>query len=136
MRNFLQRLAYKFSTWMYGRYGTDELNIVLIIASFAVAVLAIFPFLRIISPLSTLFIILVCVRMFSKNIDRRREELDKYYRVKNKIVPRISLYKKMWDERKTHRYFKCKICKTVLRVPKRNNKIEVTCPNCRNKTIK
>ena len=136
MRNFLQRLAYKFSTWMYGRYGTDELNIVLIITSFAIAILAIFPFLRIISPLSTLLIILVCVRMFSKNIDKRREELDKYYRVKDKLVPQISLYKKMWNERKTHRYFKCKICKTVLRVPKINNKIVVTCPNCRNKTIK
>ena len=136
MRNFLQRMAYKFSIFMQGRYGTDELNLALIIASFAVAVLAIFPFLRIISPISTIFIIIVCFRMFSKNINKRRAELDKYYKVKNKLVSEISLYKKMWNERKTHRYFKCRVCKTVLRVPRRSNKIEVTCPKCRNKTIK
>ena len=62
--------------------------------------------------------------------------MDRYYSFKNKATSWYSLRKKMFAERKTHRYFKCKTCKTVLRVPKRNNKIEVTCPKCRQKTIK
>ncbi len=136
MRSFMQRLLYKFSVWMQGRYGTDELNLAMIILSLAVAVLSCFPYVRIISPLSTVLIIFFFLRMFSKNIEARRAELDKYYKIKSKIVSQASLYRKMWNDRKTHRYFRCKTCKTVLRVPKKNNKIEITCPKCRNKTIK
>ena len=39
-------------------------------------------------------------------------------------------------DRKTHRYYKCKSCKTVMRVPKGRGKIEITCPKCRMKVIK
>ena len=136
MRSFMQRLLYKFSVWMQGRYGTDELNLVMVIGSLAVAVLSCFPYVRLLSPLSTVLIIFFFLRMFSKNITARRVELDKYYNVKNKVITKTSLYKKMWNERKTHRYLRCKTCKTVLRVPKKNNKIEIICPKCRNKTIK
>lgn len=136
MRNFLQRLEYKFNMWMQGRYGMDELNSRLILVSFVFAVMSIFPFLRIVSPLSTIIIIIVCLRMFSKNINKRSAELTGYYRIKDKLVSKISLYKQRYNDRKTHRYFKCKVCKTVLRVPKKKNKIEVTCPKCRSKTIK
>ena len=136
MRSFLQRLAYRFSCWMYGRYGTDELNAALIVVGLIIAFMSCFPFLWVLSPISTLLIIIVCFRMFSKNIEKRRTELERYYRIKGKFNAEFSLYKKMWSERKTHRYFKCKVCKTVLRIPKKNNKIEVTCPKCRNKAIK
>ena len=136
MRNFLQRVLYKFSIWMNGRYGTDELNIALIVISAACGILSCFPFLWRLPAIGTLALIFACFRMFSKDIAKRQRELDKYYQIKRKFTSFFSLRKKMYEERKTHRYFKCKNCKTYLRVPKRNNKIEVTCPKCGQKTIR
>ena len=136
MRSFLQRLMYRFSAWMCGRYGSDELNLALVIVSVGCGILSCFPFLWFFSTIGTALLIWACYRTVSRNVTKRRQELDRYYSFKNKATSWCSLRKKMFAERKTHRYFKCKTCKTVLRVPKRNNKIEVTCPKCRQKTIK
>lgn len=37
---------------------------------------------------------------------------------------------KMWANRKTTKYFKCKNCGQILSVPKGKGKIRVTCPKC------
>ena len=136
MRSFLQRLLYKFGAWMYGRYGSDELNLALVIVSIACGILSCLPYLWFFSTLGTAMLLWTCYRTFSRNITKRQQELNGYYRLKSKVTSWYTLRKKMFAERKTHRYFKCKTCKTILRVPKRNNKIEVTCPKCRQKIRK
>lgn len=40
---------------------------------------------------------------------------------------------KMWANRKTTKYFKCKNCGQMLSVPKGKGKIRVTCPKCHTK---
>ena len=42
----------------------------------------------------------------------------------------------MWRERKTHRYFKCPNCKTMVRVPKGKGKIVITCTRCHHEIVK
>ncbi len=137
MRGFFHRLGNTVQYFMQGRYGVDELGVFLLIVGF----LASFVFARIrplswISVIAFFVLIWAYVRIFSKNFDKRRRELMAYRRMRDKFRERISLVKRIIAERKTHRYFKCKTCKTRLRVPRGKGKIEITCPKCRTKIIK
>ena len=136
MRGFFQRLSNTIQYFMQGRYGIDELGTVLLIAGFGLSFLSFIDVLAILSIPSFIIIVWAYVRCFSKKFDKRRRELLAYLRIKKKVSDRISLLKRISSERKTHRYFKCKACKTRLRVPRGKGKIEITCPKCRTKIIK
>ena len=115
----------KFRQWLYrfmaGRYGTDKLNIVLLILALALglvpSVLMIFgvfvPLLNaalaLLSYLLTGFAIFRC---FSRNTYRR------------------------YEENRKHRYFDCPKCRQPVRVPKGAGKIAITCPKCKEKFIR
>ena len=124
----------RFSRWMYGRYGNDELGRFLLLAAIVLAVLSYLPYLQVLSLLALAVLAWSNFRCFSKNIPRRRAELDRFLRVKNKWKTALSLRRRMWRERKTHRYVKCKHCRAVLRVPRGRGKVQVGCPRCKGDT--
>ena len=83
--------------------------------------------------LSVLLIVLVLLRAFSTNIERRKQENEGYLR----IVDAVSgLFSKLFGSRKPadgeviFRYFRCPVCKQRLRAPKGKGKIRVTCSKC------
>ena len=131
MRNFFRRIGSTLSRWMYGRYGTDELNMVFtgialffLLLSYIPTVGFVFGILAIVLLFWTNF------RAFSKNIPQRRRELERYLHLKRKPQNAIKLKKNKKRDKKTHCYFKCPSCKAVLRVPKGKGEIIVTCPAC------
>ncbi|MFR6495256.1 MAG: hypothetical protein ACLUOF_01610, partial [Ruminococcus sp.] len=71
-------------------------------------------------------------RIFSRNIARRQAENQKFLEI---TAPVRSLFGKKSAD-KTHRIFSCPKCGQKMRVPMGKGKIEITCPNCRNKFIK
>ena len=63
-------------------------------------------------------------RMFSSNVEARSKE--------NQAVQELGkLYKLRWELRKTHKVFRCESCGTLVRVPKGQGKVMVTCPVCK-----
>lgn len=136
MRNFFYNMRLRFSNFMQGRYGFDALSKATLIAALVCYFLSAFPFLGFFYFLYILLIAITFIRCFSKNIGARSKELYKYYNIKNKFTGWFNLKKKIWNERKTHRYFKCTKCKAVLRVPKGKGKIEVKCRVCGEKSIR
>lgn len=136
LQEMLQRFAVKLQQFMVGRYGTDEFTFFLLITSL------IFTFLGNFRPIRFFYFIGVAIiwyslfRTLSKNYEKRRKELNWYLRWSEKPKAELKLCANKIRDRKTHRYFKCKECKTVLRVPKGRGKIEITCPKCRAKVIK
>ena len=137
MKSFFQRLKYSLSRWMYGRYGNDELTWVLLITGTVLLFLGYIPrigWIFYILALTTLFF--STFRGFSRNIPKRRRELDRYLRIKNKPKNAIQLHKNKKRDKKTHVYFKCPKCKAVLRVPKGKGDIIVTCPRCNERVEK
>ena len=136
MRGFFYRLGNTIQRFMYGRYGIDGLSkfmlIIAIVFSFA-------SMIRILSWLSIpafVLIILSYIRALSKNHAARRREENAFLKIKNKITSKFSFWKRRHADRKTHRYFKCKLCKSMMRVPKGKGKIEITCPKCKARVIK
>ena len=130
MRNFLTKMAQKIRTFFYGRNGLDDLAKHALIASLVVFLIygfwpaGIVKFL--ISLVSYALMIYAYFRMLSKNIYKRVAENKKY-------TGAIKMTKTRWQQRKTHRFYRCPKCKTWLRVPRGKGKITITCVKCANK---
>ena len=134
--NFLQKIMAKFQQFMVGRYGSDEFTLFLTISGFVLSILSNFKYLGFLYLISVALIFYAVFRTLSKNYEKRRKELNWYLRWAQKPKEYIKLLINQIRDRKTHRYYVCKNCKTVMRVPKGRGKIEITCPKCRMKVIK
>lgn len=136
MKNLFQKLGYKMASFMYGRYGNDALTKFLLIAALILMVISWFPYLGWVYFLAAALLIWSLTRSFSRKIDVRRRELNRYLKIKNGFVNFFKLRRNKWRDRKTHVYFKCPKCKAMLRVPKGKGSIIVTCTRCRERIEK
>jgi predicted RNA-binding Zn-ribbon protein involved in translation (DUF1610 family) len=139
MGNFRMRLA----RFLQGRYGSDALNIFLIVAAL---VLSRFKWIYL---LGYLLMIAAIFRMLSKNIFKRQRELavynkiigtrikTAYYIISSAITKgsrslrtKYTSFVKKQQDRKFYRFIRCKACKSMMRVPKNKGKVKITCPVC------
>ena len=123
MRNFLQR-------FFAGRYGNDALNRFLMIVALLLILLSYIFDSSIFSLLAWVFLLLGFVRMLSRNIARRQVENMRYWELRNWFLHWVAPYRSRWRDRKTHRYFRCPRCNTMMRVPRQQGKIRITCRRC------
>ena len=136
LRVAMQQLSTKIQQFMVCRYGSDQFTLFLSITGIALSFLGNFKYLRGLYFIGTIMIFYSLFRSLSKNYEARRKELNWYLVWSEKPKAYIKLLMNQIRDRKTHRYFKCKSCKTIMRVPKGRGKIEITCPKCRMKVIK
>ncbi len=135
-RNFLYSLGQRMNSFMYGRYGYDALSRFISIACIVLFVLHIITGLWLLYLLAFVLLAWSVFRTLSKNYEARRKELNKYLAFSGKITAWFRLRKRMFNERKTTKYYKCKNCKAYLRVPKGRGRLEISCPKCKNTFIK
>lgn len=122
--------------FMYGRYGQDEFSIALVALTLLLSMICVFIpvyWVRLISMVPFGYYIF---RTLSRNITARRKENRWFLGWFRPIVRWFQDKIKMLRQRKTHRFFKCKGCGQVLRVPKGRGKLEITCPRCKNRMIR
>lgn len=136
IKDFFRSVGAKMQGWMSGRYGYDELSRALSVAALILLVLACIPWLRFMYVPALLLWIWSLVRCYSRKVEKRRAERETYLRFAGRIKSWFSVKKKAWKERKTHRYFRCKQCGAVLRVPKGKGRIKINCPKCHGEIIK
>ena len=128
---FFQKIGNALARFMYGRNGADQLGLFMIWVAIALNLVNIFvqsdiPY-AVISLAATVLTVWALLRMFSKNLQKRRAENAKFLqKVWWPLKGRVS---RMKD--KDHKYFTCPNCRTVCRVPKGKGKIVITCPKCR-----
>ena len=132
----------KFNKFMQGRYGVDELSrftmgaaLVLIILTMFITMFnrnlgSIFDFLGIAA------IVYAYFRIFSRNIQQRYAENQKYLNYRYQMAVKWNRFKKHLAQRKNYRFYKCPQCKQKVRVPKGRGKICITCPKCRTEFVK
>ena len=119
---FLQR-------FMYGRYGSDQLNLFLLVVYLLCWFLSLFARLWILRYVGLVAILLALFRILSRNLDRRRAENAKFLKLVRPVTQWIALRRTIHRD-KEHRYFRCPSCGQQLRVPKGKGKITVTCRSC------
>ena len=133
--NVFRKIGNAIARFMYGRNGMDQLNLVLM---WVVLILDVVTMLvqrnhaavsMVLYWLSMAGWVYVLFRMFSKNLSKRRGANQKFvnwvWRMKSS---RAGAKERHAD--KDHKYFTCKNCKTICRVPVGKGKIIITCPKC------
>ncbi len=122
IRNALQR-------FMYGRYGNDQLNMVLVLLSLALYLVFAVTSWTFLYAVSFMLMAAALFRCLSRNYDRRRAENGKFLSL---VQPVTSWYRLRRTIRrdKDHCYFKCPNCGQQLRVPRGKGRITVTCRGC------
>lgn len=127
--------------FMAGRYGIDRLwRAILVFYLIAVIVTnAFYPYSKVVYYIlfvaSNALIIFGMYRVFSKNIEKRRQENQRWLSFVYSIQRAFKLERDKFSQRKTHKFVKCTKCKKVLRLPKNKGKIQVSCPHCSNSFI-
>ena len=113
-----QKLGEKFRRFMYGRYGSDKLNVFLLIVGVVFCLLSSFSRLYLLGILAYVPLILAIFRMYSRNISKRQRENQRF----------LQLFARFRD--REYRYFSCPRCRQRVRVPRGKGKIIIRCPSC------
>ena len=122
IRNAIQR-------FMYGRYGSDQLNVFLIVLYLLLYFLSAVTEFFLLYWLSLLLLCVTLFRILSRNIPARRRENAKFLQAADPVIRWFRLRRTIRRD-KDHRYFKCPNCGQQLRVPRGKGRITVTCRSC------
>ncbi len=113
---------------MLGRYGTDKLNIAILVAGLVCTLASMVLRLPLVDLALTVcaygLMIWAIFRCLSRNTYKRYQENRKYLR-----------FLERWKD-KQNRYYDCPRCHQTVRVPRGKGKIAITCPKCKEKFIK
>ena len=113
-----RKLGDKFRHFMTGRYGSDQLNLLLLGLGVLLCLLSSFPKLYFLGTIAFLPLIWAVFRMYSRNIYRRRRENQRF----------LQMFAPLRD--REHRYFACPRCSQKVRVPRGKGTIVIKCPAC------
>lgn len=143
-----------FRKFMWGRSGSDQLSVFLMVMSIAFTWIGRLTGMSLLVILGYAALILGFYRIFSKNVQKRRLEnyqfLMKTRPVREKFKDLFIRFKAMRrsqkpsagkggqtrKDAKTHHILTCHKCGKRLRVPRGKGKILVTCPVCQTKILK
>ncbi len=126
----------RFQRFMSGRYGADQLSRVLMFIALAFLILSFFPIFRFFYLIAIVIMVYTYFRMFSRNVQKRYAENQKFLNWKYKLVVKKDQRRKRWEQRKIYRFFNCPNCKQTVRVPRGKGKICITCPKCRTEFVR
>ena len=129
----------KLAKLMYGRYGVDQLGRSMLIFALVLCVLSLFVPRRlsgIIYYISLILIILMYIRMFSKNIQKRYQENNKYLSLKASFLRKFQREKEIFSQRRFYHFYRCPRCRQRIRIPRGKCRIEIRCPKCSQTFIK
>lgn len=138
MKNLFHNIGEKMRAFMMKRNGMDELSLFLTGAAFVLVALSMIPYLQILSFIALAIWIWGLFRCFSTNKYARGMELEQYYHIKSSVIQFFKLGKMKFRDRKTHRYYRCPNCKSVVRIkkPEKGKKISICCPKCSRSFVK
>lgn len=130
----------KIGRFMAGRYGNDKLNQFMMAAFLGCAVLNLFVrnayASTVLNSWECLLILLVYIRMFSRNISKRYAENQKYLALENRLRRFFGQKRYLMQQRKEYHIYKCPGCKQKIRIPRGKGKISIRCPKCGEEFIK
>lgn len=131
-----QRIRNAFIQFMYGRNGLDKLAVTSVWIGLLLDVIA--PFFlyhrhrmlgSVLHWAATLLLLYAVFRIFSKNLNKRREENQRWQAwLWQKKSSRSGAKARHAD--KEHKYFTCQHCGTICRVPVGKGTVVITCPKC------
>lgn len=127
---FFDKFRAAVSRFMSGRYGSDQLNLTMVIGALIVTTICSLTGVYFLTLAADALLLLAIFRMFSKDRYRRAHEnqvyLEKTQKVRRAATEWVNRVK---NSRKYH-YYTCPKCKQRLRVPRGVGNITITCKQC------
>lgn len=127
---FFDKIRAAVSRFMSGRYGSDQLNLTMVIGALIVTTIGSLSGVYFLTLAADALLLLAIFRMFSKDRYRRAHEnqvyLEKTQKVRRAATEWVNRVK---NSRKYH-YYTCPKCKQRLRVPRGVGNITITCKQC------
>ena len=127
---FWDRIKYTLARFMMGRYGGDHLGMFTLIAALVLSLLDSFIGSGLLSLLGMALYIWTIYRMFSRKIEKRRAENQKYLAIIGKWKTKWKQFKNRVKNRNIYNYFKCPKCRALLRLTRGCGPTKVNCPQC------
>ncbi len=127
----MNRLRDKLISFMYGRYGVDELYILLFVLYFVLFILNCFLSSVVINVISVMLLAFAIFRSMSRNYPKRRRENEVFLKLYRPFKSEMILLKDRIKDSKNARYRKCPHCHITIRLPNKKGKHTVICPKCR-----
>lgn len=126
----------KFQRFMWGRYGYDDLNRVLMITALVCMVLSLFPGGHIFYLIAGVAMAYSYFRMFSRNIAKRSRENQWFMNKTAKVRKLFGKKEREWQQSRQYHIYKCPKCRQKIRVPRGRGRIAITCRKCGTEFIK
>ncbi len=126
----------KFMRFMRGRYGYDHLGKFLLVISLIFTLLSGIRGLSLLSVLGSATLVMVFLRVFSKDFQKCSLQNQKYLQIQNKIINQFRAPLNRFKQRKDYRFYSCPSCRQKVRVPRGKGKVTITCPKCQEKFSK
>lgn len=125
----------KFRQFMVGRYGQDQLGRFITFLALVILLVNLFFKRASLPSIALVLIIYSYYRIFSRDINARYRENQKFLDAVEPLRRTIFTSKTRYNNRKTYKYIKCPTCKLKMKIPRGKGKIRVTCKSCGNKFI-
>ena len=131
---FFRRAGNTIARFMYGRYGVDQLSwcllIVYAVLSNAVQCIPNRWVHQVAAVVVWAIPVWMIYRILSRRLEPRRRENERFLGIWRPVK---QFFKLQWcriRDIKTHRYFRCKHCRAVVRLVIKRGKHSCTCPRC------
>lgn len=127
---FFDKIRASFARFMSGRYGADQLGMTMVVTALIMTVVGSLAGSWILRLLSDVLLILMLVRMLSKDRYKRAHENQVYLEKTGRIRQSATEWLNRMKNSRKYRYFVCPKCKKRLRVPRGVGKVTITCKGC------
>lgn len=127
---FFEKIRASFARFMSGRYGADQLSYAMVISALVLTVIGSIAHVMLLTLLADALLIVMFVRMFSKNRYQRAHENQVYLERTQNIRRAVTEWINRMKNSKKYRYFTCPKCKARLRVPRGVGNVTITCKSC------
>ena len=127
---FFEKIRASFVRFMSGRYGADQLSYAMVISALVLTVIGSIAHVMLLTLLADALLIVMFVRMFSKNRYQRAHENQVYLEKTQNIRRAVTEWMNRMKNSKKYRYFTCPKCKARLRVPRGVGNVTITCKSC------
>ena len=127
---FFDKIRAAVSRFMSGRYGSDQLNLTLVIGALIATTIGSLSGVYFLTLAADALLILAIFRMFSKNRYARAHENQVYLEKTMKARRVVTEWVNRVKNSKKYHYYTCPKCRQRLRVPRGVGNITITCKNC------
>ena len=127
---FFDKFRAAVSRFMSGRYGSDQLNLTMVIGALIVTTIGSLSGVYFLTLAADALLLLAIFRMFSKDRYRRAHENQVYLETTQKVRRAATEWVNRVKNSRKYHYYTCPKCKQRLRVPRGVGNITITCKQC------